>query len=72
MQFNELCEGLDIRPILMIGIIRYHIRGYNKLEISKYTGINRNTVAKYIDKLKRLDTKVLHELYAGYWNEVMK
>ena len=54
--FNTLARRYGFNPLVLKEIIILNARGYNNLEIANMLGISRNTVAKYLKKLKYLDS----------------
>jgi Fic family protein len=52
-EFLAMCKKHRLNPVLLKNVFGLRIRGYNNVEISEKTGINKNTVNKYILKLKQ-------------------
>jgi len=52
-EFVTMCKKHRLNPVLLKNIIHLRIRGYDNLEIAERTGINKNTVNKYVQALKR-------------------
>jgi len=51
--FVAMCKKHGLNPVLLKNVFGLRIRGYNNVEISDKTGINKNTVNKYVNALKR-------------------
>jgi len=54
--FNTLALVYGFKPLMLKEIIILNARGYNNIEIAKMLGISRNTVSKYLSKLKYIDS----------------
>ncbi len=52
-EFLALCKKYRLKPVLLETIFHYRVRGYNNVEISGRTGINKNTLNKYVTALTR-------------------
>ncbi len=44
-----------LNPVHLKEIVRYSSRGLNQSDISKRVGVSRNTVRKYVEKLKEMN-----------------
>ncbi|PAV10340.1 MULTISPECIES: hypothetical protein [Methanocorpusculum] len=52
-EFVAMCKKYGLNPVLLKNVFGLWIRGYNNVEISDKTRINKNTVNKYVLKLKQ-------------------
>ena len=48
-----MSKKYQLNPVLLETIFHFRIRGYNNVEIADKTGINKNTVNKYVLMLKQ-------------------
>jgi len=51
-EFIAMSKKYRLNPVLLEAIFHYRVRGYNNVEIADVTGINKNTVNKYVTSLK--------------------
>lgn len=61
-EFLAMCKKHRLQPVLLETIFHYRVRGYNNVEISDKTGINKNTVNKYVLKLKQFSDEEIQLL----------
>jgi len=61
-RYIELAKQHGFNPVLLKEIVRLRNKGYNNVEIAKNLGISRNTVTKYLEKLRNTDDKEFLEL----------
>lgn len=54
--FNALARRYGFNPLVLKEVIILNARGYTNLEIANMLGISRNTVAKYLKKLKAMES----------------
>jgi len=51
-----------LKPIVLEEIVFFRTRGYSNLEISDELGVSRNTVASYLEKLRKMQEDELAEM----------
>ncbi len=54
-ELRKIAEKYGLNHVHLKEIVRYSSRGLNQSDISKKVGVSRNTVRKYVDKLKNMD-----------------
>ena len=61
-KYIQLSKKYGLNPALLKEIVILRNEGYNNLNISERTGINKNTVNKYVNALNEMDRNDLLEL----------
>jgi DNA-binding NarL/FixJ family response regulator len=61
-RYVETAKKHGFNPVLLKEIVGLRNRGYNNTEIAENLGISRNTVTKYLEKLRKTDNKDVFEL----------
>jgi orotate phosphoribosyltransferase-like protein len=61
-RYVEVAKRHGFNPVLLKEIVRLRNIGYNNTEIAQMLGISRNTVTKYLEKLKKTENKEVFEL----------
>jgi DNA-binding NarL/FixJ family response regulator len=61
-RYIEIAKKHGFNPVLLKEIVGLRNRGYNNTEIAENLGISRNTVTKYLEKLRKTDNKDVFEL----------
>ena len=60
----RLAKKYGLNPVILKEIIRLHNMNYNNTEIAKELGISRNTVSKYLEKIRQMKEEERMELIA--------
>lgn len=63
-RYIEIAKEHGFNPVLLKEIIRLRNKGYNNIEIAENLGISRNTVTKYVEKLRGTKDNDILELLA--------
>ncbi len=61
-RYVELAKQNGFNPVLLKEIVQLRNRGYTNIEISENLGVSRNTVTKYLKKLRNTDDHEFLEL----------
>lgn len=61
-KFIQLSKKYGLNPTLLKEIMVLRNKGYNNVQIAEHTGINKNTVNKYVNALGEMDLNDLLEL----------
>jgi len=64
-KFVELAKKYGMNPVWLREIIDLRNRGFNYSQIAKYTGISRETVANYLQKLGSMERRDKWRLIIG-------
>lgn len=52
---NRIAKEHGLKPVFLKDIIYYRSRGKNNVEITRFTGLDRNTVNKYVNELRSMN-----------------
>ncbi|MDE4908196.1 helix-turn-helix domain-containing protein [Methanogenium marinum] len=63
-QFIRLSKKYGLNPVMLKEILMLRNKGFNNAQIAQHTGINRNTVNKYVSALNEMQTEDLLALIA--------
>lgn len=54
LKFVNLAKKYNLNPLLLKEIVELQNQGYKQVEIAKRTGVARQTVAVYLEKLREI------------------
>ena len=63
-KFIQIAKKYKLNPTLLKEVMLLRNKGYNNLQISEQTGINKNTVNKYVTVLGKMDNNDIMTLLA--------
>lgn len=63
-QFIRISKKYGLNPVILKEILMLRNQGYNNAQIAERTGINRNTVNKYVSALNEMQVEDLLSLLA--------
>lgn len=61
-RYIELAKQNGFNPVLLKEIVQLRNKGYTNVEIAENLGVSRNTVTKYLKKLRNTDNQEFLEL----------